>query len=319
MKKPAAPVRTVICLAVSLAAAAACGPVSNGRDAESTDAAQTSDASTDALAVDASADDTTATDDAAAVTSDPLPAFDAATTAHVNDLIAIGQMRGNRRNVFAKIGDSITESRAFLYACGSGALDLGEHADLFDTVLYFREVNVDPDFNSLERPSMSAAGGWTVLDALAGGDQSPAAQELALLRPQWALVMYGTNDLEHDPDPGSFRTHMNELLDLVEAQGVVPVVSTIPPRLDREDYAGRVPAYNAAIRDLAATRHVPLVDFWQALQSLPNNGLDTDGIHPTANMTDGFYDACNMTSSGLASGYDVRNWLSLTMLQRLTR
>lgn len=49
----------------------------------------------------------------AALWSSPaLPAFDAATVAHVADVLALGVSLGRRADVFAKAGDSITASRS---------------------------------------------------------------------------------------------------------------------------------------------------------------------------------------------------------------
>jgi hypothetical protein len=279
------------------------------------------DASGDAVTTDAvaleDADDTShdasGTDDTPIVTG----SFDPDVAAHIHDLIVAGAARGNRTNVFAKLGDSITESRAFLYACGSGHPDLGSHDALFETMLFFREVNVDPDFNSFERPSLAASGGWTTEDALEGGDGCPVVQEIEALHPQWAIVMFGTNDLERDGDVGVFTTRMNTIVDLLEARAVVAVLTTIPPRLDSTELASRVGAYNDAIRSIASTRRIPLVDYWAALQPIARNGLDDDGIHPSAYFADGYYDACNLTDAGLQYGYDVRNLVSVDMLARL--
>ena len=110
---------------------------------------------------------------------------------------------------------------------------------------------------------------------------------------------------------------MNTIVDLLEARAVVAVLSTIPPRLDSAELGSRVGAYNDAIRSIASTRQVPLVDYWAALEPVARNGLDDDGIHPSAYFADGYYDACNLSDEGLQYGYDVRNLVTLEMLARL--
>src|SRR5687767_13584443 len=57
--------------------------------------------------------------------SESLPEFDRETDAHVREVAAAGRARGNRADVVAKIGDSITESQSFLQDCGMGWYDLG--------------------------------------------------------------------------------------------------------------------------------------------------------------------------------------------------
>jgi hypothetical protein len=254
--------------------------------------------------------------DGTTTSGDPLPAFDAATTARVRELVAVGRARGQRHDVVAKLGDSITESRAFLFECGDGQLHPGAFPELADTVRYFTRTVLDADgFNALTRGSLSAVGGWSVADALDGGDAAPLLAEVRAIRPQWAIVMYGTNDLER-VDAETFRAQLGRALALLEDQGVVPVVSTIPPRADDPARAARVPAFNDVIRALARERHVPLVDYWAALDAVPGHGLSDDGVHPSVYM-EGATRTCDLSEPALRYGYNVRNLLALRMLARL--
>jgi len=54
--------------------------------------------------------------------------------AHLRQIMQIGQAKEKRINVFAKVGDSITESMAFLndYCCGW--YDLGPHTELEEII-----------------------------------------------------------------------------------------------------------------------------------------------------------------------------------------
>lgn len=247
---------------------------------------------------------------------DPLPAWDTATETHVRDLVARGRMRGNRHDVLAKIGDSITESRAFLFECGDGALHPGTHTELMGTVEYFTRNQLDADFfNSLTRGSQCAAGGWRVGDALDGGEQSALVMELDAIRPQWAVMMYGTNDLER-ADLATFRTDLGRAIDVIEARDVVPVLSTIPPRSDDAMLAGRVPDFNAVVRTVATERHLPWMDFHAALAPVPGYGLSGDGIHPSVYM-EGSMRTCDLSAEAVVHGYNARNLLTLRTMERL--
>ena len=250
---------------------------------------------------------------------DPLvavPMFDAATVARVRELRARGAAAGMRPEVFAKIGDSITESNSFLYDIGQGWFVLGNYGALEPTVQHFRATRFADGSNSLTRQSACAMGGWVAAYALAMEPMSALRSELAYTRPGYAMVMYGTNDLDRI-SAADFTRDMTRILEIIEGNGTVPVVSTIPDRLDRPDAMARVPAFNDAIRALAAARHLPLMDYWRALQPLPRRGVDADGIHPSAYVAAGDFATGVITPAALQYGYNMRNLVALLALERL--
>ena len=88
--------------------------------------------------------------DAAAFQSLPVvPVIDSAMTARLQSILAQGQQRGNRPDVFAKVGDSITFSPYFLDALGLPSSDptdparMGSNVYLTATIDYFRAETVD--------------------------------------------------------------------------------------------------------------------------------------------------------------------------------
>jgi hypothetical protein len=245
-----------------------------------------------------------------------LPAWDSATVAHVRELRARGVAMGNRLSVFAKIGDSITESGSFLFDVGFGWVDLGAYATLATTIQYFSATPLDGGVNSFNRSSVCATAGWTTDDALAGGNDAPLRRELAAIHPAWAIVMYGTNDVDRNT-LAAFSANLNRIVDIIEAAGTVPALSTIPDRYDGSDREARAMQIDAAIRNIAAARHVPLIDYWAALQGLPMNGVSADGIHPTVYLSGGSTASGDFTASGLQYGYNVRNLTALLMLNRM--
>ena len=74
---------------------------------------------------------------------------------------------------------------------------------------------------------------------------------------------------------------------------------------------------NALIRALAASRHLPLIDYWAAMLPLPRHGIEEDGIHPSVFRSDGDAQAGVLSDAGLAYGYNMRNLTALLMLERL--
>ena len=241
-----------------------------------------------------------------------LPTLDEATLARLRAIRAVGAARGMRDGVFAKIGDSITESGSYLFDVGEGWYEIGAFAALEPTIRHFRAQPLG-DRNSFNRPSACATAGWTAGSALEGDPSSPLRSELSATRPGYAVVMYGTNDIDRDT-PDGLQRNLTRILEIIEENGTVPVLSTIPDRTDRADAGALAISMNQRIRALAAARHIPLMDYWAALQPLPARGLDGDGIHPNVYRGDA---GGNFTVEGLRYGYNVRNLVTLLTLDRL--
>lgn len=267
-----------------------------------------------------------------------VPRIDAATKARLRAVFLAGQARGNRANVFAKIGDSITESSSFLMAIGCGWANLGAHAGLQPIVDYYRAWRAPPGYttecdtggNSFNVSSASAMAGWAADAALlpllepppeCTGENVVALRcEYTRLRPAVALVMYGTNDLLRYNDVARYRTSLERIVETSVALGVIPVLSTIPPRIDDPALSPRVGAYNAVVVAVASEQRVPLWNYHRALTATPgmvNQGLSEDGVHPSV------YGGCraplgcasaNFTAEGLRYGYNQRNLTALQVL-----
>lgn len=246
--------------------------------------------------------------------------IDADMKAHLQEIMQTGQAKGRRINVFAKVGDSITESMAFLYDLGYGWENLGEYTNLSGIVEYYREVTVDTmdgeEHNSFNRQSLCGVSGDCAGAPLEGGRNSTLYSEFDEINPGVAIIMYGTNDIALS-DLGTYRRDMNAIIDVCEEEGVIPILSTIPDRLDGSREGELALEYNDAIRSIARERNVPLLDYWLALQPLPNKGIDDDGIHPNAYKPGEFYEACNFSEEGLQYGFNVRNKTALEMLLKL--
>jgi len=251
-----------------------------------------------------------------------LPAWDRATVAHVREVRARGAAMGNRLAVFAKIGDSITESGSFLSDVGFGWGSVGTYVALDPTIQTFRMAALPLQDgqarNSFNRASVCATAGWTTDDALSGGSASPLRRELTAIRPAWAIVMYGTNDIDRSTT-ARFATNLNAIVDIAEAEGTVVALSTIPDRNDGTGPAAAALRFNDTIRSIAAARHVPLLDYWAALQTLPSHGVSPDRIHPSVYVTGGSTEPAYFTEAGLRYGYNMRNLTAIQMLDRMRR
>jgi hypothetical protein len=231
-----------------------------------------------------------------------------------------GQALGNRRDVFSRIGDSMTVADVMYRPFGMGVFELGSFAYLRPTIDFFTRT-IARDHNSFANTSLAANNGWTtttVLSASAANPQNclpgeaPLVCEYRVVRPAVALIMFGTNDatlLTPEEYAGNLRT----ILDLTTAAGVIPVLSTIPPR---RGYEPQTAFFNELIVQAAAERGVSLWDYGSVMRTLENDGLSADGVHPSQHPG-GFGYAANFTGDSLKYGYVMRNLTALQVLHTL--
>jgi len=235
--------------------------------------------------------------------------------------------------VFAKAGDSITASWSFLVDVGCGSEQLGAYSRLADTIKFFRATALKPatafgsgwctTANSFTARSISADSGWVSDDAIrtlavralpascGARANTPFLCELKRKKPSIVFIMYGTNDLERSADTTTFQRNLTTMVQQSLAAGVIPVLSTIPPRTD--GYDTRVDSYNQAIIRVAHNAQVPLWNYWRVFQraDLVNNGLDPDGVHPNVYQQD---QGADFGQVALQYGYNQRNLTAIQML-----
>lgn len=250
-----------------------------------------------------------------------VPVISGRTAAQMRYLLRLGGKAGNRRDVFSKVGDSITSFRYFLTPINTGGLRLGAYGNLLPTVSYFSQEVARSNF-SFANESLAAHGGWTsgdVLDpgkatpGICGRGETPLDCELRVSRPSVALIMFGTNDLPYR-NVSVFRANIDQILTITEAHGVIPVVSTIPMRKDKAAASADLAAYNLAIIAVARAHAAPIWNYWLAMQNLPDNGISTDMLHPSVppdQNTTVFDDA------HLRYGFPMRNLTALEVLNAL--
>ena len=263
-----------------------------------------------------------------------------------------------------QIGDSITHSRAYgLWAAsptGATALDLA-------TIHWAHAQTWSPNEQDVtNRNGWYLAGadttGWRGMTALSGvsipelffgccnggGSGMPASSSTAeaqsiVANPiyvsdlqidtviaafsdaQFAIVMLGTNE----PANAQNLAYFTAILDKLEDHHIVPILSTIPPRAGAE--SNSTIAFNSAIVQLAQSRALPLIDFYQeVLLRRPGTTwfgtlISTDGVHPTGANADYTADSNPYLPGGdpatqttgdalLHVGYLLRTWLTVQKL-----
>ena len=223
---------------------------------------------------------------------------------------------GNRsENVFAKMGGSSIESRAFLHCLAHDRnVDLGGRDELQATLEFFREGNV-PGGNSFGRGSIAARKGWSVRHGLTGRP-SRVIQEVQAISPRYALVFFGGNDVQ-GRNPMHFGERLEQLIESVVPRGVVPILGATTPRGDDADMDLWARKFNRVSHGIARAWGFPYIDFYLALEELPNRGLAGDGVHSNVLRDGGRSRACVFTEEGLERGMNMRNLRTLEGLHRV--
>jgi hypothetical protein len=239
------------------------------------------------------------------------------TSAIVARLRAVLASARGAKDAFIKVGDSNTANPSFLSCFAGRDVELGEHASLEGTRRFFSTRRLDALHGAFDRISISASSGWITRQPLAG-DPSPLVREIAAASPAFAVVMLGTND-NRPNGMDAFVEALPRVVDTLLARGVIPLLSTIPPRADAPAMRARVPELNRVIRALAASRQIPLMDLYSALISLPRHGLVADGIHLASAWQHGTPKPCHLTGDALQNGMNMRNLVTLQALDRARR
>lgn len=213
-----------------------------------------------------------------------------------------GQASGNNPHAFSKIGDGEISTEWFFTAfdLGDDYYDLGPYQNLNPVIENFSGsfgrigVSSKRGFN-IDRILDPAVSDSTVCES----GESPLTCELRLHQPAFAILSLGTNQVWQ---PQDFEKGMRQILNILMSKNVVPILSTKGDNLEG-DYR-----INRTIACLAQEYDIPLWNFWAAIQSLPDHGLQPDLEHLTYGITD-FDD-----NQAMQSAWTVRNLTALQVL-----
>jgi hypothetical protein len=141
----------------------------------------------------------------------------------------------------------------------------------------------------------------------------PLECEYRLAKPSVALIMFGTNDSGGMPI-AEFQRNLQRIVQISIDMGVIPVLSTIPPKHYNPATDGRVPEFNQVIIATARAYDVPLWNYGLVMSRLPGEGLDPDGVHPSIPPSG---NSAIFTADQLRYGYTMRNLTALQVLYTL--
>lgn len=224
-----------------------------------------------------------------------------------------GLAQGSNPHAFIKVGDCMTDNPYFLRPIGEGDYALGEYEDLQSVIDYFAEE----DTNAFSRISQASAGGFnsaSILDSLwanpefCESGETPLACEVRIMQPSIALIMFGTNDVFY-LDETQFDYFLRSIVVETIHSGALPIISTFP---HRPEFPEKSVLYNQVIVQIALDYDIPLINLWQALESLPNQGVDPEETtHMTAPASGA---VCHFIGENMQAGFTVRNLLTLQTL-----
>jgi len=228
-------------------------------------------------------------------------------------IYSYGQSLGNNPYLFTKVGDSLTATAGFMYQIGWGNYNLGDYTYLQPVIDHFGSSyghtakSMYPGWKSYSVLTPDLAG-----DCLAG--EIPLICEYRQTRPAFALILLGTNDV-YESSAGVYEANMRDVIEISIDNGVVPILSTLPLRLDSPT---RIDAYNSVIRRLAGEFSIPLWDLYNETINLPGNGISSDAVHLSV-PGDELGNSAFFDGNNLQYGMNVRNLGALRMLESMLK
>jgi hypothetical protein len=202
--------------------------------------------------------------------------------------------------------------------------DLAGYASLQATIDYFHQGSVagKTPFSHVSQCTRENLTSWDLLS------QKLLPPEINDTNPSLAFVMFGSVDIGNGgtftPSPQvdwvKFRDYAQAMLDIEDtliAAGVVPVLISMPPRLDNGTPVVQASTFVALTRAIAQGRQTPFVDFDLPMQKLSDKGLESDGLHITQYEVSGSPRNCVFSDEGLKHGYNLMNLLGLQALERV--
>ena len=180
-----------------------------------------------------------------------------------------GIAAGNDPRSFSTIGDCQSESNVFL--------------GIYDTDRYFfakgdeyLQATVDYYKGIFQRQSLSVRDGLSAPSALSptwaytgkcDANENPVQCELRVHKPAVMFINLGTN-WRADASTDAYEKYLRQIVELVIANGTVPILST---KADNVEGGNRI---NQVTARVAHDYDVPLWNFWALAQYLPDQGLD---------------------------------------------
>ncbi len=197
-------------------------------------------------------------------------------TGYEKQIYQYGLSLGNDPQSFSKVGDCQAIKQVLM-----GIYDQPTRYTLTDSNYYLQE-SIDNFTGSFNRDGQAVRGGFNAAAVLSPiwsdpevcePGETPIACENRVHNPSFVIisleVWWSGRTVER------YEEYMRTIIDYYIENGVVPILST---KADNVEGDHRI---NLATAQLAYEYHIPLWNFWLAVQDMPNHGIDPDrdGFH----------------------------------------
>ena len=184
-------------------------------------------------------------------------------------IYANGLLLGNDPHAFSIVGDCLSLPINLFGNYGKGPVHytLGNYTSLQPVIDWFKD--------SFNRQSITLGNGFNTAAELSPlradpqqcqAAETPLACEYRIHHPSYVLITIGTDD--NLTPPAVYEQRMRQIVEFFISKGVVPILTT------KADNREGGYAFDIIIARLAYEYDIPLWNFWAAVQSLPNGGLE---------------------------------------------
>lgn len=98
-------------------------------------------------------------------------------------------------------------------------------------------------------------------------------------QPEFAVIMYGTNDVGRGVSVSESMRNLSAILDVCLESGAIPILATIPPRGYNPRSQGDQERYNRGVIQLAQKRRVPVSYVFEEMMQRDLKEVLGDGVH----------------------------------------
>lgn len=188
-----------------------------------------------------------------------------------------GLQLGNNPHAFSKVGDCQGIKEVLL-----GVYDQPVLYNLSPENAFLKET-IDWFGGSFNRNGFAVMGGYNARAVLQPGvadpafcqaGESPIACENRLQRP--SIVIISLEFYYDGRTTANYSNYLRQMIEFFSAHGVMPILATKADNMEGDE------SLNQATAALALEYDLPLWNFWRAVQTLPNHGMDAtrpDGFH----------------------------------------
>ena len=192
-------------------------------------------------------------------------------TSRAREFYFKGLAQGTDAHAFAKVGDCQCVNAAFF-----GIYDQpGAYA--FPQGYEYLQETIDWFASYFNRESAAVRGGFNVASVfvplqadpkLCKAGETPLACEFRSVRPSIVLISMETGF--EGRTAAVYEKYMRQIIEYALEQGALPILATKADNFEGDQ------SINLTTARLAVEYDLPLWNFWRAVQSLPNHGLDAE-------------------------------------------